>query len=59
VVARVGDHRVAGPSSVPERADVGLVARGEDDRLLGAHPVGELGLELEVQVIVPLSSASR
>ena len=50
VVARVGDHGVAGAEQRAERADVGLVARREDDRLLGAHPLRQLGLELEVQV---------
>ena len=39
----------AGPEQRAERADVGLVAGGEDDRLLGAHPLRELALELEVQ----------
>ena len=33
-----------------ERADVGLVAGGEDERVLGAHPLRDLALELEVQV---------
>jgi hypothetical protein len=32
-----------------ERADVGLVAGGEHDRVLGVHPLGELLLELQVQ----------
>jgi hypothetical protein len=32
-----------------ERAEVGLLAGREDDRVVGAHPVGELLLELEVQ----------
>ena len=50
VVAGVGDHGVARAEERAERADVGLVAGREDDRLLGAHPLGELGLELEVQV---------
>jgi hypothetical protein len=49
VVARVGDDRVARREDRPERADVRLVAGREDDRVLGAHPVGELALELEVQ----------
>ena len=31
-----------GPRIVAERAEVGLVAGREDDRVLGAHPVGEL-----------------
>jgi hypothetical protein len=49
VVARVGDDGVAGAEDGPERADVRLVARREDDRVLGAHPLGELALELQVQ----------
>ena len=39
-----------GAEDRPERADVGLVAGREDDRLLGAHPLRELALEVEVQV---------
>ena len=39
-----------GPRIVPERAEVRLVAGGEDDRVLGAQPLGELALELDVQV---------
>ena len=50
VVGGVGDHRVAGRQQRAERADVGLVAGGEDDRLLGAHPLRQLALELEVQL---------
>ena len=49
VVAGVGDHGVAGGEDRPERPQVGLVAGGEDDRLLRAHPLGELALELEVE----------
>ena len=49
VVAGVGDHRVAGGEDRAERADVRLVAGREDDRVVGAHPLGDLGLELEVQ----------
>ena len=49
VVARVDDHRVAGAEQRAERADVGLVAGGEHDRVLGVHPLGELALELQVQ----------
>jgi len=49
VVARVGDDGVAGAEDRPQGADVGLVAGGEDDRVLGALPVGDLLLELEVQ----------
>ena len=46
VVAGVGDHRVARAEQRAERAEVGLVAGREDDRVLGAHPLGELALEL-------------
>ena len=50
VVAGVDDHRVARRQDRAERPDVGLVAGGEDDRVLGAHEVGDLGLELEVHL---------
>ena len=40
---------VAGAEDGPDAADVGLVARGEDDRVVGLHPLGELPLELDVQ----------
>src|SRR4051812_32167002 len=49
VVGGVGDDGVAGREDRAERADVRLVAGGEDQGGLGAHPVGELALELEVQ----------
>src|SRR4051794_24896743 len=49
VVGRVGEHGVAGGQQRAERAEVGLVAGGEDERLLGAHPGGQLALELKVQ----------
>ena len=49
VVAGVGDDGVGGAEDRPQRADVGLVAGGEDDRVLGPLPVGDLLLELEVQ----------
>ncbi len=49
MVGRVDDHRVAGAEQRAERADVGLVAGGEDDRVVGVHPLGQLALELEVQ----------
>ncbi len=50
MVGGVGDHRVARPQQRAQRADVRLVAGREDDRVLGAHPLGELALEVEVQV---------
>ena len=49
VVGGVADHRVAGAEDGADAADVGLVAGGEDDRLLGLHPLGQLALELEVK----------
>ena len=49
MVAGVADHRVAGLEDRPDRAQVRLVAGGEDDRVLGPHPLGELALELDVQ----------
>jgi hypothetical protein len=49
VVAGVGDDGVAGRQQRPERREVRLMAGREDDRLLGAHPLGDLLLELEVQ----------
>ena len=50
VIARVDDDRVAGGEDRPERAEVGLMPGREDQRALGAQPVGELLLELEMQV---------
>src|SRR3954452_12148494 len=50
MVGRVGDHGVARREDGPEGAHVGLVSGREDDRVLGAHPLGDLGLELQVQV---------
>ena len=49
VVAGVGDHGVTGCEDRAQRADVGLVAGREDDRVLGTDPLGDLALELEVQ----------
>ena len=42
--------RVAGGEDRAERADVRLVAGGEDERVLGPHPLRDLALELEVQL---------
>ncbi len=39
-----------GPEDRPQRADVGLVAGGEDQRVLGLQPVGQLTLELQMQL---------
>ncbi len=49
VIGRVHDHGVLCVEQRSERADVCLVAGGEDDRVVGLHPFGELALELEVQ----------
>ncbi len=49
MVAGVDDHGVRGAKQRPERPEIGLVPRGEDERVLGAHPIRELALELEVQ----------
>jgi hypothetical protein len=38
-----------GPEDRADAADVRLVAGRVDDRLLGAHPLGQLALELDVQ----------
>ena len=48
VVAGVADHGVAGDRAGCRAADVRLVAGREDERVLGAHPLGQLALELEV-----------
>ena len=49
VVAGVGDHGVGGAQDRRQAAEVGLVAGREDQRVLGAHPVRDLLLELAVQ----------
>src|SRR3954471_950453 len=49
VVAAVAHDSVAGVEQRADRAGVGEVARGVDDRVLRAHPLGQLALELEVQ----------
>jgi hypothetical protein len=49
VVARIGDHRVARGEDRAQRAHVRLMAGGEDERLLRAHPLRDLALELQVQ----------
>ena len=49
VVAGVGHHGVARAGDRPDGAEVGLVAGGENHRRLGAHPVGDLLLELGVK----------
>ena len=48
VVAGVADHGVTGAEDGSDAAEVRLVAGGEDDRVLGFHPLGELALELDV-----------
>ncbi len=49
VVAGVADHGVARAEQRRQAAHVGLVAGGEDDRVAGAHPLGDLALELLVE----------
>ena len=46
-----------GAEDRPERAEVGLVAGREHERRLGPQPLGELALELEVQVDRPVQEA--
>ena len=53
----VGDHRVARGEDRAERADVGLVAGREDERVLRPHPLRDLALEREVQVERPVEQA--
>ena len=50
MVARIDDHRVRGAEDRPQRADVRLMAGGEDNRVLSAHPLGELALKLDVEI---------
>jgi len=57
VVARVGDDGVAGREQRPQRREVRLRPRRGDERLLGPHPVGDLLLELEVQLDRPVEQA--
>ena len=57
VVAGVADDGVARAEDRAEHAEVRLVAGGEDDRVLGAHPLGDLALELEVQRDRPVEQA--
>jgi hypothetical protein len=49
VVAGVADDGVAGGEEGGDAAHVGEVAGGEDEGVLGAHPLRELALELEVE----------
>ena len=57
VVARVADHGVAGAEQRRDAAHVRQVAGGEDERVVGAHPLGDLALELEVQRDRPVQEA--
>ncbi len=45
----VDDDGVGGAEQRPEHAEVRLVAGREDERVLRAHPVGDLALEFQVQ----------
>ena len=49
--------RVARAEDRPQRAEVGLVAGGEHQRGLGVQPLGELALELEVEIDRPVEEA--
>ena len=49
VVAGVGDHGVADAEDRAERAEVGLMPGREHERVLAAHPLGDLRLQFEVQ----------
>ena len=57
VVGRVADHGVAGVEQRRDAADVRQVAGREDERVVGAHPVGDLLLELDVQRDRPVEEA--
>ena len=50
MVSGVDHDRVARRQDRAERADVRLVAGGEDERRFGLEPFGELALELDVEV---------
>jgi hypothetical protein len=50
VVAGVDDHGVPGLEQRSDGAEIGLVPGGEDDRVLGVHPGGQLALELEMEL---------
>ncbi len=58
VVAGVGDHGVAHAEDRAERAKVGLVPGGEHQRVLAAHPLGDLRLQFEVQRRRPVQRAA-
>jgi hypothetical protein len=59
VVAESRDDGVRpGASSVAQGAEVGLVAGREDERVLRAHPLGELALERQVQRRRPVEQAA-
>ena len=57
VVAGVADHGVARLEDRADAPDVGLVAGRVDDRVLLAHPLRQLALELEVQWSGPVQQA--
>ncbi len=50
MIAGVADHCVPGLQERREAADVGLIAGREDDRVVCAVPLGDLALELGVDV---------
>ena len=57
MVARVDDHRVGGSEDRAQHAEVGLMAGGEHERVLGVHPLRDLPLEVEVQRDRPVQQA--
>ena len=57
MVAGVADDGVAGAEQGADRAGVGEVAGGEDERVLRAHEVGQLALELQVERQRPVQEA--
>jgi hypothetical protein len=57
VVGGVDDHRVAAVEDRAQRAEVRLVPGREHECRLGIHPVGQLGLQLEMQTDRPVEEA--
>src|SRR5262249_56724553 len=52
VVERVAEDLVTAADEGADRADVGLVARGKEQRRLGTLEGGELALDLDVEIEV-------
>ena len=57
MVARVDDHGVGGSEDRAQHAEVGLMAGGEHERVLGVHPLRDLSLELQMQRDRPVQQA--